>query len=177
MPSITTAASHQARPSWVGLSHRHVEPQQLYKQYAHTKYTCSTLLEATRDILTLQLAPLTEKVLIITADSRTLLGNLLSYDQMTNIVRSRLTPFISSPPLNVSKTPANSFVTLQVLGQATERVIRTQDDDEPSEEVPLGLYLVRGDNVCLVGLVDEQLDESIDWTKVKGAAVGTTKHS
>jgi len=65
----------------------------------------------------------------------------------------------------------------QVLGQATERVIRTHDDEEPSEEVPLGLYLVRGDNVCLVGLVDEQLDESIDWTKVKGAAIGTTKHS
>jgi len=90
-----------------------------------------------------------KKVLIITVDSRTLLGNLLSYDQMTNLV----------------------------LGQATERVIRTHDDEEPSEEVPLGLYLVRGDNVCLVGLVDEQLDESIDWTKVKGAAIGTTKHS
>jgi U6 snRNA-associated Sm-like protein LSm8 len=42
--------------------------------------------------------------------------------------------------------------------------------------VPLGLYIVRGENVCLVGLVDEALDESINWTEVKGAAIGTTKH-
>lgn len=44
-------------------------------------------------------------------------------------------------------------------------------------EVPLGLYLVRGDNVCTVGLVDEKLDESIDWTKVKGATIGGIKHT
>jgi U6 snRNA-associated Sm-like protein LSm8 len=43
-------------------------------------------------------------------------------------------------------------------------------------EVPLGLYLVRGDNVCLVGLVDENIDGDIDWTKVKGSAIGGTKH-
>jgi U6 snRNA-associated Sm-like protein LSm8 len=35
---------------------------------------------------------------------------------------------------------------------------------------------VRGDNVCSVGLVDEQLDESIDWSKVRGHVIGTTKH-
>ncbi len=64
----------------------------------------------------------------------------------------------------------------QVLQEAHERVIRTPDDDEPSVQVPLGLYLVRGDNVCTVGLVDEKLDESIDWTAVKGSAIGGVKH-
>lgn len=44
-------------------------------------------------------------------------------------------------------------------------------------EVPLGLYIVRGDNVCLVGVVDEELDNSIDWTAVKGDAIGGIKHS
>jgi U6 snRNA-associated Sm-like protein LSm8 len=58
-----------------------------------------------------------------------------------------------------------------------ERVIRTPDDSEPSAEVPLGLYIVRGDNVCTVGLVDEALDDSINWTKVKGAIIGGIKHS
>ncbi|KAI0025519.1 like-Sm domain-containing protein [Xylariomycetidae sp. FL0641] len=89
-----------------------------------------------------------EKVLIMTADSRTLVGNLLSCDQLTNLV----------------------------LGQATERIIRTPDDPEPSAEVPLGLYLVRGDNVCVVGLIDESLDDSINWEEVKGSAIGGTKH-
>lgn len=84
----------------------------------------------------------------MTADSRTLIGNLLSCDQQTNLV----------------------------LGQTVERVIRTPDDDEASTVMPLGLYIVRGENVCVVGLVDEALDESIDWAQVKGSAIGGIKH-
>jgi U6 snRNA-associated Sm-like protein LSm8 len=38
------------------------------------------------------------------------------------------------------------------------------------------LYLVRGDNVCTIGLVDEKLDESINWSEVKGSVIGGTKH-
>lgn len=65
----------------------------------------------------------------------------------------------------------------QVLEGAIERVIRPVEDDEPSQEVPLGLYIVRGDNVVVVGLVDEALDESINWAEVRGEVIGTTKHS
>ena len=63
-----------------------------------------------------------------------------------------------------------------MLSSATERIIRPPDDPEPSAEVPLGLYLVRGDNVCSIGLVDEKLDEDINWTKVKGSPIGGIKH-
>ncbi|KAJ9157330.1 hypothetical protein NKR23_g788 [Pleurostoma richardsiae] len=90
-----------------------------------------------------------KKVTIITADGRTLVGTLVSADQNTNLV----------------------------LKSTVERVIRPSDDLEPSAEVPLGLYIVRGDNVCIVGLVDEALDDSIDWTAVKGAPIGGIKHS
>lgn len=38
------------------------------------------------------------------------------------------------------------------------------------------MYIIRGDNVCVVGLVDEQLDESINWADVRGETIGTTKH-
>lgn len=62
------------------------------------------------------------------------------------------------------------------MNNAVERLIREPDDAEASTEVPLGLYLVRGDNVCSVGLVDEQLDDSINWTEVKGATIGGIKH-
>ncbi|KAL1864367.1 hypothetical protein VTK73DRAFT_5956 [Phialemonium thermophilum] len=89
-----------------------------------------------------------KKICVITADGRTLVGTLAACDAMTNLV----------------------------MTTTVERVIRTPDDTEPSSEVPLGLYIVRGDNVCTVGLVDEALDESIDWTKVKGAAIGGIKH-
>jgi U6 snRNA-associated Sm-like protein LSm8 len=75
---------------------------------------------------------------VITADGRTLMGDLLSCDQLTNIV----------------------------LNNTTERIIRPAQDPEPSSEVSHGLYLVRGDNITICGLVEEGLDASIDWTKV-----------
>ncbi|KAB2578754.1 hypothetical protein BFW01_g9496 [Lasiodiplodia theobromae] len=89
-----------------------------------------------------------KKICIITVDSRTLVGTLLSCDQMTNLV----------------------------LADTWERIIRPADDPEPSSEVQHGLYLIRGDNVALCGLVDEELDASIDWSKVRGEVIGTTKH-
>ncbi|KAK3945337.1 U6 snRNA-associated Sm-like protein LSm8 [Diplogelasinospora grovesii] len=108
-----------------------------------------------------------KKVCIITTDGRNLVGVLASHDQTTNLVRS------SSPfhfPQQLPPRPPS------VLKNTVERVIRTPDDSEPSAEVPLGLYIVRGENVCLVGLVDEPLDASINWTAVKGDPIGTTKH-
>ncbi|KAK4457610.1 hypothetical protein QBC42DRAFT_278680 [Cladorrhinum samala] len=95
-----------------------------------------------------------KKVCIITTDGRSLVGTLAAHDNTTNLV----------------------------LTNTVERVIRQPDGEgggdagEPSAEVPLGLYLIRGENVCLVGLVDEALDDSINWTEVKGAVIGTTKH-
>ncbi|KAH8881263.1 Sm-like ribonucleoprotein [Thozetella sp. PMI_491] len=89
-----------------------------------------------------------QKVCIITTDGRNLVGVLVSHDNTTNLV----------------------------LKNTVERVIRSHDDGEESSEVPLGLYVVRGETVCLVGLVDEAIDDSINWAQVKGVPIGTTKH-
>lgn len=82
-------------------------------------------------------------------DGRTLIGTLLSTDQLTNLV----------------------------LSQTIERIIRTPDDPEPSSEVEHGLYLIRGDNVVICGEIDEEVDEKIDWSKVKGEVVRNTKNA
>ncbi|KAF2458965.1 hypothetical protein BDY21DRAFT_370475 [Lineolata rhizophorae] len=89
-----------------------------------------------------------KKVLVITVDGRTLTGTLVSCDQVTNLV----------------------------LSDTVERIIRPADDPEPSSETSHGLYLVRGDNVVVCGLVDEELDKSIDWTRVRGDVICSTKH-
>ncbi|KAI4751979.1 hypothetical protein E4T45_14683 [Aureobasidium sp. EXF-8846] len=89
-----------------------------------------------------------KKICIITVDGRTLVGTLVSCDQVTNLV----------------------------LKETVERVIRPQDDPEESSETPHGLYMIRGDNVVVCGLVDEAMDSSIDWTKVRGEVIGSTKH-
>jgi U6 snRNA-associated Sm-like protein LSm8 len=87
-------------------------------------------------------------VCIITTEGRTLVGNLISYDNTTNLV----------------------------LSETIERIIRPVEDPEPSSQVEHGLYLIRGDNVVVCGLVDEELDASINWTKVRGEVIGGTKH-
>lgn len=92
--------------------------------------------------------PVEDKVLVLTTDGRTLTGLLLSCDQLTNLV----------------------------LGQTIERVIRPADDPEPSTEVPHGLYLIRGENVAICGLLDEDLDATIDWANVRGNVIGGVKH-
>ena len=92
---------------------------------------------------------ITEKVLVVTADGRTLTGTLLSCDQLTNLV----------------------------LQNTIERVIRPHDDPEDSEEVSHGLYLIRGENVAICGLLDEQMDGEIDWALCKGSVIGGGKHT
>ena len=88
------------------------------------------------------------KVLVLTTDGRSLTGLLLSCDQLTNLV----------------------------LQNTIERVIRPREDLDDSEEISHGLYLIRGENVAVCGLVSEELDASIDWPKVRGAVVGGVKH-
>ncbi|KAL2001321.1 hypothetical protein VTN02DRAFT_1921 [Thermoascus thermophilus] len=89
-----------------------------------------------------------KKVLILTVDGRTLVGTLLSTDQLTNLV----------------------------VANTIERIIRTPDDPEPSSQIEHGLYLIRGDNVVVCGEVNEAIDADIDWSKVKGEVVKGTKN-
>ncbi|KAI9886551.1 MAG: hypothetical protein M1823_001663 [Watsoniomyces obsoletus] len=78
-----------------------------------------------------------KKVMVLTSDGRSLVGTLLSCDQLTNMV----------------------------LSNTIERIIRPYDDPEKSREVEHGLYLLRGDTVAIVGLVDEELDARINWSE------------
>ncbi|KAF2405295.1 Sm-like ribonucleoprotein [Trichodelitschia bisporula] len=92
---------------------------------------------------------LNSKVLIITVDGRALQGTLLMFDNQTNLV----------------------------LQDTVERIVRPVDDPEPSSETEHGLYVIRGDTVVVCGLVDEEIDSAIDWGKVRGEVIGTTKHT
>jgi len=81
-------------------------------------------------------------------DGRTLVGTVDGWDHNTNIV----------------------------LANAEQRIIRSRDDSAASSSVKLGAYIVRGDTLVLMGLIDEEVDSQIDWTKVHGEKIGTTKN-
>ena len=79
----------------------------------------------------------TEEVAVITCDGRIINGTLTGYDQLQNLI----------------------------LKNANERVypmLENQDDDEQEgnqivEQVPLGLYVIRGDNVAIISDVIEDV--------------------
>ena len=60
-----------------------------------------------------------------------------------------------------------------ILEDAIERVY---SPDEGVEEVPLGLYLIRGDNITLVGEIDNEIDSSIDLNTTLAYPIGPVIH-
>lgn len=60
-----------------------------------------------------------------------------------------------------------------VLSQCAERIFA---GDAPVEEVPLGVYVVRGDNITLIGGVDEALDDQIDLASIRAEPIAEMRH-
>ncbi|KAI8620232.1 U6 snRNA-associated Sm-like protein LSm8 [Chytriomyces sp. MP71] len=50
-----------------------------------------------------------------------------------------------------------------ILKKAVERIIHKNDI---TEEIPLGLYIIRGPDVAIVGELDADRDDAIDWEQV-----------
>jgi len=51
-----------------------------------------------------------------------------------------------------------------VLSDSKERVYSM---DEGVEEIPLGLYLVKGDMIVLIGEIDDALDQAVDLSTIR----------
>jgi len=50
-----------------------------------------------------------------------------------------------------------------VLSDSKERVYSM---DEGVEEIPLGLYLVKGDMIVLIGEIDDAVDQTVDLSTI-----------
>ncbi|ODQ67146.1 Sm-like ribonucleo protein [Nadsonia fulvescens var. elongata DSM 6958] len=61
-----------------------------------------------------------------------------------------------------------------ILASAQERIITP---NEETEHIDLGLYFLRGDAIAVCGLVDDETDKEIDWAKVRGKTIGSTRHA
>ncbi|EGO29699.1 hypothetical protein SERLADRAFT_378975 [Serpula lacrymans var. lacrymans S7.9] len=51
-----------------------------------------------------------------------------------------------------------------VLSDSKERVYSM---DEGVEEIPLGLYLVKGDMIVLIGEIDDEADQAVDLATIR----------
>ncbi|CAO1625436.1 unnamed protein product [Parajaminaea phylloscopi] len=98
---------------------------------------------------------LAQRVLLVTQDGRLLLGDLQGFDGVGSVI----------------------------LSNTVERIFTASGEDEDGgsvpggmEEVELGLYVLRGDAICLIGDVDTAKDASIDWTSLDIEGIPEVRH-
>ncbi|XP_015911164.1 U6 snRNA-associated Sm-like protein LSm8 [Parasteatoda tepidariorum] len=60
-----------------------------------------------------------------------------------------------------------------ILDESHERVYSSS---QGIEQVVLGLYIVRGDNVAVVGEVDDELDARLDLSNIKAEPLNPVVH-
>ena len=53
-----------------------------------------------------------------------------------------------------------------VVDECTERIY---SEDQEIIEHKLGLFLIRGENICMIGEIDPELEQTIDYANVKAA--------
>ncbi|BFG19779.1 sm-like protein LSM8 [Prunus yedoensis var. nudiflora] len=51
-----------------------------------------------------------------------------------------------------------------ILDESHERVFSTK---EGVQQLVLGLYIIRGDNISIVGELDADLDSTVDWSNMR----------
>ncbi|KAF9506392.1 hypothetical protein BS47DRAFT_436226 [Hydnum rufescens UP504] len=61
-----------------------------------------------------------------------------------------------------------------ILSNSTERVF---SPDEGIEEVPLGLYLVKGDMIMLIGELDTEKDAAMDLGSLRAEPIPSIRHT
>lgn len=91
-----------------------------------------------------------------------------------------LTAYVDSLISVITNDGRNIVGTLRGFDQAINLVLEDCHERVYSgtgvERVPLGLYLVRGDNVALVGEVDENKDEKIDFSSILAEPLKPIQH-
>ncbi|BFZ53965.1 U4/U6-U5 snRNP complex subunit lsm8 [Savitreella phatthalungensis] len=143
---------------------------------------------------------LNHKVRVITADGRCLQGTLTAFDKQTNIaLTDTFERIFSGLPRQGQEHHASNDTRSITLGEAEfDRPVKRariedgadlqdydhqrpagQDtsEEEPCVIEPVGVYLVRGENVACIGEVDVDADSAISWQTTYGATLHQTKES
>ncbi|KAJ2171598.1 U4/U6-U5 snRNP complex subunit lsm8 [Coemansia sp. RSA 520] len=94
---------------------------------------------------------------------------------------SQLQPYVNHKVSVIMNDGRIVVGTLRGLDQTTNIIMqgsqeRIFSEDEGVEVVDLGLYLIRGDNIAVIGLVDEELDGTLDLENLKGEPLPSLKH-
>uniref|UniRef100_A0A0E0L6M0 U6 snRNA-associated Sm-like protein LSm8 n=1 Tax=Oryza punctata TaxID=4537 RepID=A0A0E0L6M0_ORYPU len=105
---------------------------------------------------------------VITNDGRNIvvspLFDLLIPSSSFLFLLSPILTRIALPPLRQGTLRGFDQATNIILDESHERVYSTR---EGVQQLVLGLYIIRGDNISVVGEVDEELDARLDLSKLR----------
>ncbi|BFF99257.1 U6 snRNA-associated Sm-like protein LSm8 [Drosophila madeirensis] len=60
-----------------------------------------------------------------------------------------------------------------IIDECHERVFSTSSG---IEQIVLGLHIIRGDNIAVIGLIDESIDSRLDLANIRGEPLGPVVH-
>ncbi|KAL5516595.1 hypothetical protein EMCRGX_G001978 [Ephydatia muelleri] len=95
---------------------------------------------------------------------------LTSLDQMVERLISVIT---SDGRVIVGKLRGFDQTVNLILEGSHERVYSSTSG---VEKVPLGLYIIRGDNVAVVGEIDEELESELNLTEIRAEPLSAIAH-
>ncbi|CAN1146015.1 Sm-like protein LSM8 [Linum perenne] len=109
-----------------------------------------------------------QTISVITNDGRNIVGVLKGFDQATNIIldesheRVYSTKFLSnqSPLLRIGMLHSYFWFT-----SMTDSLLCFSQ--EGVQQLVLGLYIIRGDNISVIGELDEDLDAHLDMSNLR----------
>jgi U6 snRNA-associated Sm-like protein LSm8 len=92
-----------------------------------------------------------------------------------------LEPFVDQPISVITNDGRNIVGILKGFDQATNLILdesheRVYSTTEGVEQLVLGLYIIRGDNVAVVGELDEELDSNLDLSQIKAEPLKAIAH-
>jgi len=85
-------------------------------------------------------------------------------------------------PVSVITSDGRNFVgTLKGFDQTINLILdetheRVYSAGQGVEQVVLGLHIVRGDNICVVGEIDEDIDSRLDLHNLKAEPINAVPH-
>jgi len=60
-----------------------------------------------------------------------------------------------------------------ILDESHERVFSTTSG---IEQIVLGLHIIRGDNIAVIGQIDDTVDSRMDFSSIRGEPLGPVVH-
>ncbi|KAH8301898.1 hypothetical protein KR044_000459 [Drosophila immigrans] len=60
-----------------------------------------------------------------------------------------------------------------IIDECHERVFSTSAG---IEQIVLGLHIIRGDNIAVIGLIDDSIDSRLDLANIRGEPLGPVVH-